>query len=193
MTTFDIAQPRATVNDSADGLEITIPAPRVWIAVLFLGFWLFGWATGEAFAIRQLFGPAPAGERLFLAVWLAGWTLGGVAALAACAWMLAGRERVRLLTDALAIRRDVLGLGFTKSYPLDRVRNLRAQALPEIPPGLANARALASVKQAMRLAGVAGPGIAFDCGSRRVRFGLALDQVEAHQLVILLRARHAFA
>ncbi|MBI5711482.1 MAG: hypothetical protein HZC42_14445 [Candidatus Eisenbacteria bacterium] len=193
MTTFDIAQPRATVNDSADGLEIAIPAPRVWLAVLFLGFWLFGWATGEAFAIRQLFGPGPTEARMFLAVWLAGWTLGGGAALAACAWMLAGKERVRLLPDVLAIRRDVLGLGFTKPYPLDRVRNLRAQALPEIPPGLANPQALAGVKTAMRLVGVLGPGIAFDCDGRSVRFGFAIDLVEAQQLVTLLKARHAFA
>ncbi len=195
--------PRAVVNDSAEGLEFVIPAPRVWPMIVFLGLWLAGWATGEAFALRQLLSPAPAPAKAFLAVWLAFWTFGGTAALSVCLWMLVGHERVRLRPDALTIQREAFGLGPTRAYELDRIRNLRAQPIPPLTAapvahgapvnGGTQAVPAEQAKTVLRAIGIGGPGICFTYASRPVRFGVALDPLEARGVVAQLVARHPFA
>ena len=194
---------RAAVNDSPEGLEIVMPAPRIWPLVVFLGFWLAGWVTGEAFALRQLLSPSPLGAKVFLAVWLSFWTFGGTAALSICVWMLTGHERVRLRPDALTLQREAFGLGPVKVYELDRVRDLTAQALPPLTE-VAVARGattpdgklVVSPEQAgavLRVMGIGGPGITFRYDGRPVRFGVALDPLEARMVVSQLQARHSFA
>jgi hypothetical protein len=194
---------RAVMNDSPEGLEIVIPAPRIWPVVVFLGIWLVGWATGEVFALRQILSPAPVQAKVFLAVWVAFWTFGGTAALSICMWMLVGHERVRLRPDALTIQREAFGLGPTRVFELDRIRNLRAQPLPPLSEVThsSNAQALDGTpvvsaeraKTVLRVIGIGGPGISFTYASRPVRFGAALDPMEAQMLVTQLQARHAFA
>ena len=194
---------RALVNDSPEGLEIVIPAPRIWPAVIFLTLWLAGWATGEVFALRQILSPAPVQAKVFLAVWVAFWTAGGAAALSICVWMLAGHERVRLRPDVLTIQREACGLGPTRVYELDRVLNLRAQPMPSLTevavapsaqaPDGKRAVPAEQVKTVMRVVGIGGPGISFTHAGRPVRFGVALDPMEAQMLVTQLQARHSFA
>ena len=194
---------RAVVNDSPEGLEIVIPAPRIWPVVVFLGLWLAGWVTGEVFALRQLLSPSPLPAKVFLAVWLTFWTFGGTAALSICVWMLAGHERVRLRPDALTIQREAFGLGPVTVYEFDRIRNLRAQPMPPLtevtltrgaqaPDGKRVVPAEKAVA-VMRVVGIGGPGISFTYAGRPVRFGVALDPMEAHSVVAQLEARHAFA
>jgi hypothetical protein len=197
-----ILTPRAAVNDSPEGLEIVIPAPRIWPVVVFLGLWLAGWVTGELFALRQILSPSPLPARVFLAVWLTFWTFGGTAALSICVWMIVGHERVRLRPGALTIQREAFGLGPTRVYELDRVRNLRAQAMPPLTevPGAHGTQATdgtlvvpaEKAKAAMRIIGVRGPGISFTYASRAVHLGLALDPLEAQRVVAQLQARHSF-
>ena len=199
---MDVAGPpgtRATITDSPEGLEIVVPAPRVWLVVAFLGLWLVGWVTGEAFALRQLLGPGPPAARLFLAAWLAGWTFGGAAALGIGVWMLVGHERVRLRPDALVIQREAFGLGPTKAYALERIRDLRALDLPPLPelrlaPGdhAPDVTTAETAGAALRVVGIGGPGISFRYDGKPVRFGLALDPLEAHQVVAQLKGRHPF-
>ena len=193
---------RAAVNDSPEGLEIVIPAPRIWPMIVFLGLWLAGWATGEAFALRQILSPTPLPAKAFLAVWLAFWTLGGTAALSICVWMLVGHERVRLRPDALTIQREAFGLGPTRVYELDRIRNLVAQALPPLTevavarsaqaPGGKLAVSAEKAGAVLRLIGIGGPGVFFNYGGKPVRFGVALDPMEARMVVTQLQARHSF-
>lgn len=194
---------RAVLNDSPEGLEIVIPAPRIWPVVVFLALWLAGWATGEVFALRQILSPAPLPAKLFLAVWVAFWTFGGAAALSICVWMLVGHERVRLRPDVFTIQREACGLGPTRVYELDRVLNLRAQPMPSLTevtvapsaqaPDGKRAVPAEQVKTVMRAFGIMGPGISFTYAGKPVRFGVALDPVEAQMLVTQLQARHAFA
>jgi hypothetical protein len=190
---------RATITDSPEGLEIVVPAPRIWLVVAFLALWLVGWVTGEVFALHQLAGPGPPAVRLFVAVWLAGWTFGGAAALGFGVWMLVGHERLRLRPDALVLQREAFGLGPKHVYALDRVRDLRALELPPLPelrlspgdhaPELAST---ATASAALRLVGIGGPGISFRYDGRPVRFGLALDPLEARHVVAQMRGRHEF-
>ena len=190
---------RATVTDSPEGLEIVMPAPRIWLVVAFLGLWLVGWVTGEAFAVRQILEPGPPAARVFLAVWLAGWTVGGAAAAGIGAWMLVGHERVRLRPDALVVQREAFGFGPRRVYPLERIRDLRAVELPPLPelplgPGdhAPDVSTAETAGAALRIVGIGGPGITFRYDGRPVRFGLALDPLEARQVVAQLKGRHSF-
>jgi hypothetical protein len=45
----------------------------------------------------------------------------------------------------------------------------------------------------LRVIGIGGPGVLFRYDGRPVRFGLALDPAEAHQVVAQLQGRHSFA
>jgi hypothetical protein len=191
------------VNDSPEGLEIVIPAPRIWPVMVFLGLWLAGWMTGEVFALRQILSPSPVPAKVFLAVWLAFWSFGGTAALSICVWMLVGHERVRLRPDALTIQREAFGLGPTRVYGFDRIRNLRAQPMPPLTEVTVTRGAQApdgtrvvpaeQAKTVLRVMGIGGPGISFTYANRPVRFGVALDPMEARGVVAQLVARHAFA
>jgi hypothetical protein len=106
------AKPKASVNDTPEGLEILIPARRNWFVTIFLGFWLCGWAMGEFMVPATFFtqGGDP-GAILFTAVWLAVWTVGGVFALYIFWWSLVGRERILLTPSTLSIKRELFGMG----------------------------------------------------------------------------------
>ena len=65
---------KASISDTADGLVINIPAAKNWFVILFMGFWLCGWAFGEFSVIRALAaGKTPGGASLS---WSGGWERG---------------------------------------------------------------------------------------------------------------------
>jgi hypothetical protein len=151
--------------------------------VLFLAAWLVGWCFGLVMAARALFLEPVDAPTLFLAAWLIGWTLAGGFALYVWLWTLAGREVLVLRPDSLVMKRDLRGLGRLKEYDLLHVKNLRVSPVPWN---------LYSWSGGMQFWGVGGGPVAFDYGSRTIRFGSGLDEAEARGIVKELRARHAF-
>ena len=91
---------RISVRRTPDGLGVHIPPSRKLFVVLFLMFWLCGWAAGEFFALREIirggFGPD-----LFLVVWIIPWTAGGIGVLWTILWQLFGVERLFFTANAL--------------------------------------------------------------------------------------------
>jgi hypothetical protein len=80
MARIQVPAARATFSESSEGLLITIPANKNWFAILFLGFWLAIWLSGEVSVSRELIPghsinrahPRPHGEfgeQLFLVAW----------------------------------------------------------------------------------------------------------------------------
>ena len=184
MPLVPVPKARATINETASGLEIRVPARKNWFLILFLGFWMIGWACGEVFAVFQLAsGKTPFGANVFLLAWLGGWTVGGAFAAYVWAWMAVGFEQILLRPDALVVKRNVLGFGNDREYDLAYVSNLRAA------PTTFNPFAFSS---SLQFWGIGGGTVAFDYGSKTFRFGAALDEAEAQELVQRLRARHAF-
>ena len=177
---------RATVGDTPEGFMISIPTKKHYFAIVFLPVWLVGWAFGEVFAIRTLVLP-PAGSPgpiLFMAVWLTCWTLGGGFFIYTLLWLLCGREVIVLRTDALVIRRLVLGFGRSREYDLSAVRNLRVGAAPYNP---------FDIKSGLQFWGIGGGVVAFDYGAGTVRFGASIQEGEAGDIVSTLKRRHQFA
>ena len=179
------SQRKALVWDTPGGLEIVIPAKRVLFAKLFLPIWLLAWLWGEIMVIGQLAsGAGNGGTSTFLLVWLAFWTVGGALAIWALLWMNFGKERVTLSATTLGIRRELLGVGRSREYELTHVRNLRVSLEPFY---------MISSGHTLRPTAIHGGSIAFDHGASTVRFGAALDEAEASQILADLNSRHSFS
>jgi len=174
---------RSSSRQTSDGVQISLPAKRNIFLMLFLAAWLVGWCFGEVFATRELLFGRNEEPILFLGAWLVGWTIGGGFALYSWCWMLRGREVIALRTDTLVTRRDLWGLGRSREYDLLHVKNLRVAPMTWNPYDWSGG---------MQFWGLGGGPIAFDYGSRTVRFGSGLDEPEAREIVQELRSRHAF-
>lgn len=172
---------RATVVGGPEGLEIVIPAGRNLVLAIFLGMWLAGWLMGELNAIAQArrdFASDP-----FLVMWLAGWTVAGIAVAYFWLWTLVGKERIVMGTSTLRVKREVLGLGRTRTYALSKIRNLRVAPQPQRP---------GSPNFSFGLASFMGGVIAFECEGKTIRFGASLDEAEAVTIVERMRQRFGF-
>jgi hypothetical protein len=164
--------------ETADGFQVVFRAKRNLFVLLFLTAWLGCWAVAETSTIRQLM--SSESTEWFLVFWLAAWTVGGASTIISWLWMAFGREIVALRPGELSIRREVLGLGLRKEFDLTRVRNLRVSESSN--EGSAGGRSW----------NFGGGLVAFDYGAKTFRFGGAIDEAEASQVVADLRARHAF-
>jgi hypothetical protein len=170
------------MRDVTGGLEVVIPAKRSAFIVLFLGFWLIGWACGEAFAVKQLIAPSSPNSRdLFLFAWLGAWTVGGAFAMYAWAWAAFGRERVTLRPAALTLAREVLRYGRGRDFDLAHVSHLRAAPQAFSP---------FDMSAGFQMWGLSGGTIAFDYGAKTFRFGASLDEAEARKVVAALASRN---
>jgi hypothetical protein len=174
---------RSSTRETSEGFEISIPAKRNILLMLFLAAWLVGWCFGEVFAAHELFLGTDNAPVMFLGAWLIGWTLGGGFALYAWLWMLRGREVVVLRLDTLLTKRDLWGVGRSKEYDLGHIKSVRVAPLSWNPYDWSGA---------MQFWGIGGGPIAFDYGSQTVRLGSGVDEAEAREIVKELRSRHAF-
>lgn len=172
-----------TVSETPERVVFDMPAPRRPLMALAMSAWLVGWAYGIVFMSQQFFSGAPFGaDRLFLLVWCAFWLAAGGWGAAWLVWLLAGRERVTLDERALHIRKSVLGVGFTHTYPLFSITQLRTFGR-EVPPLLA---------AGLNFTGRGASGVRFCSRNRTVRFARALDELTARSVVETLRARYPF-
>jgi len=173
-----LASARATVISIAGGIEVSIPSPRRFFAIAFIAAWFCGWAFGEISVGGQLLHPDEKTPVAFLSLWFTVWTIGGCFAALTLLWLLAGRERVTVAGDSLAIRREALGLGWTRRYELRNAMNLRVVDAPldNGPFGMRDPYGVRS-----------GPFM-FDYGVRTITFGAALDVAEARTVLARILA-----
>lgn len=175
------ADSRVTIADTSEGLRVAIPCRRSWFVILFLAFWLCGWAVAEIMVAKQLLdGDAPPEGEFFMLAWFGVWTVGGVLAIYAWLWQVMGKEIVTVRGQTFKIRRDIAGFGFDKEYNLVQMRDLRVGYVEFNPMDFSSS---------LQLWGVGGGVIAFDCGERTYRFGAGLDEAEATQVVTAIKQR----
>jgi hypothetical protein len=124
---------RVQFNDDFPVTRIRIPESRMWVGVIFLGFWLCGWAVGEVFAITLVFFRPWQPGSWFVLFWLTFWTFGGTAALYQFFNLSSGCEVIEFSTVEISFYRTVAGFGaFKKTYPMAECSNLRLVHLPSI-------------------------------------------------------------
>lgn len=155
--------PGPHIERTAEGLRVTMRAPRSGCLIAFLGVWLAGWTFGGIEAMGALFSASSLLNvvSLFLLLWLAGWIVGEVAVAVFLAFLLNGAEIVTVDGEALSQRAEAFGYGYTRRWPLEHVTNLR----PVSSEG-----------------GTPRDLIAFDFAGSTVRFGSGLNETDARRV-----------
>ncbi len=175
---------RATISTGPKGLEVIIPSRKHLFLILFLPAWLVAWATGEIMVPATFFhGDKPVGPVIFTVAWLVAWTVGGAFAIFVWLWNVVGKERIRINSMNLTIKRELFGYGPEKEYETAHVSNLRVSPQPFNP---------FNFSASLQFWGVGGGVLVFDYGSRTYRFGNGLDEAEANQIIGKIREQYRF-
>jgi len=163
---------------SINGVELHIRAQKDWGSLIFLPLWLTFWTFGGLKAMSWVVEPRSSAPNAFIALWLVGWACGEVWATYTWFWIAFGKEIVQLKEGSLDVKRDVLGFGRNRRFPLSAVKNLRASG---IFPSSSNWE---NMLIQMRLRGGT---VAFDDGEKTIRFGIQLSEPESREVVDALR------
>jgi hypothetical protein len=134
------------IERTSEGWELVL-TPRGadrYATAGFLGFWLCGWAAGEAFALWFLIkgaialltgeppdpgrDPIPWGPAvmvgLFLIVWLTLWTVGGIAAASEFVRLLWGRDRIVIASGRLRVTWSRWPFRAGREFERDTIRRI---------------------------------------------------------------------
>jgi hypothetical protein len=149
-------------------------AKKDWGSLLFTPVWLTFWTFGGIMAMKWLIHAGPSTPRAFLSLWLTFWLLAEGWAIYWWLWSTLGKEIVTIREGVLGIRRDTLGYGRTRSFPIGSVRNLRASGF--FPSNSYWDNYLAQLK-------LAGGTVGFDVQDQAKKFGIQLTEPEAQQVV----------
>ena len=168
---------KAKIDNTFNGLNISIPSKKNWFALLFGTAWLGGWYFGLKNVSAMLF--AASGHFAadgFMVFWLLLWTLGGVTIITILLWGYFGKEKFILTNDEVLFERSVFGLGRKRRLQAAEIKNARTEVAAGNWFG-GNGWAFWGL----------GPGkIKFDYGLKTFSFGLALDDAEANYIVGLI-------
>lgn len=174
-------QPRASLHDTTEGLEVLVRPRRNLFVTSFLGVWLCFWAAGEVMVPVTVFRGAPRNASVpFLILWLALWTGGGAFALYVFWWSLIGRERIVFSPSRVSIVRELFGMGRSRDYDIQHIRDLRVSPMPYNP---------FDFRAALQFWGIGGGVMAFDYGAATIRFGVGLEEGEAKSVIAQVKSR----
>lgn len=180
MSTIQPFSARHQTDFVGDRLRIRIPSRKHWFQTPFLMVWLVFWFFGWVAAASSLF-MNPFGADLFLMIWLTGWSIGGGFAMTTLLWLLLGEERLDISYDLFCVKRQILGIGLTKSYELLHIKDLRVTSHPA--SSFWNSRRNNNLTTVWKMDGP----ITFDYGAKTIRFGDGVDEAEAKQIVKLIQ------
>ncbi|MCK4886231.1 MAG: hypothetical protein KAS96_02525 [Planctomycetes bacterium] len=178
MAKIQIGKGRSQIENTFEGLRITIPSKKNYFLIFFIGFWLIGWGFGEVTVLFQIFRPEMGAVKLFMLAWLGAWTVGGAFAIYVWLWNVNGKEIINVSSTEFQILRTVAGLARSKEYDVASIANLRSQLQTRSMFGSANG---------MEFCGISGGSIAFDYGHSTHRFGAKLDEAEAQHIVSTIK------
>jgi hypothetical protein len=170
---------RVQTLPSVTGAEIYIRAKKDWGSLLFLPIWLAFWTFGGIMAMKWVLHPRPSTPRAFISLWLVGWLLGESWALYSWLWTAFGKEVVRVKEGSLTVRRDVLGFGRDRSFPLASLSQLRARGI--FPTNSYWGDYMAQMR-------LGGGTVAVDAEGKTVQFGIQLTEPQAQEVVETLKA-----
>ena len=158
---------RRITSDTGSKLIITVPNHKQGIHFPILIYWLMGWTFGELATVNEINHQGlNHSNDLFLA-WTILWTVIGTGTLFDLLWQLWGRQTLAIDRAFLTQRHGLLGLHWVKRYDLTCVHNVRTVS-PSEP-------------------GVYGRALAFDYDGKPIQLGPNMDEMEAKQLVTIIR------
>ena len=157
---------RSEVSHLGGDLQISVPPKRSWV-ILFYLVWISFWTFAGVQAWRSLIQHFT----FFMCLWLMGWVLGELWAAYAILYMVGGREIIQANAETLTCRTQLFGLGWSKTYLVREMRDLRFQ------PAMSAGRNRRPSR------------IAFDYGAKTVGFAKEVDEPEAAELIKRIRQR----
>ena len=171
--------PRHNTEDLSNSLIVTIPSPRKWYVIAYLILQILVWLVLELLVIGFVVLPwvehkATGDGVLYLGAWLFLLTVLGFVAMYAFIWQVIGKERVELGSLSIKISRNLLWFIPPREYSAAHIKYMRVSfpSQSRIPGGLM-----------FEAWGLVGGMIAFDYGAKTFRFGGALDEAEAKQII----------
>lgn len=166
---------RSTIEKIDGALQITIPAKRHPVVLIFIMAWFGGWVFGEFTALNMLidfFNKKTAGVSMFVVFWLIAWTVAGFFVLKYILWMICGREIIKVSTKSIILSKKTLCFKSEKEYAVSNVKNIRVVQNAEY----VNVNYRRSSSDMLEK-------ICFDYGMKTVKFGIGLDEAEANYIV----------
>lgn len=179
MAKVEVGKGRSAIEETTSDLQITIPAKKSYLLILFLSFWLVGWAVGEVTALAMILKTET--PKLFMLAWLGAWTVGGAFAMYIWLWNVMGQEIINLSNTELRHVRRLPVFQRSKEYDLSAVSKLRVQAQNS---------SMFSAHAAMEFWGISGGSVMFDYGHSTHKFGVQLDEAEANHIVTIIKQRY---
>lgn len=164
------------MNYTPEGPEFILPTPKQWFSIIFMTFWLIGWAIAEYTVLRKIV----TGDYCFkspLVLWLILWTIGGGIALTFLLWMLFGTEHILIHPTNLTIVRKLLFFKRTRHFEIVDIRNLRVEE-PQ------NEQYPGSIRRTQI--------IVFEYRGKTYRFGNGIDATSASEIVAHLHSYYRF-
>jgi hypothetical protein len=177
---------KATIKETQNTLEIRIPSAKNWMALIFLPIWLCGWGFGLVSVLKATFSGqivvAEPGSNfppaLFVLIWLTLWTAGGL--FAGYIWwrMAFGAETLKIGATSISMGRSMSWFERERSFDAQHIWRLRTVPIPAF-----------SIFENRANLWWGSPSLAFDYGSRTVRFGAGIDEAEAYQILELVQKK----
>ncbi len=165
---------KAQIYQVPGGLHIVIPGWLNWGILVFLLWWLYLALRGIRSDLTK---SLPADTNWSNIGWIALWAIHIFAVLGILVWMIAGREILSIDGTLLVLRREILGLGWSREFALGEVRNLGAMSELDLSArGKWNPALLST-------------SMTFQCNGKTYRFGRGLDRIEAKHVMQAIRAR----
>ena len=163
---------------SPGSLEIRIkPENEDRFQTYFLGFWFVGWTYGWLAVFVTLISKSLSFVSLFMLVWLVFWTIVGLFAGLWLAWKAKGFEQITVDSNILKIKHNIFWLGPEKCYSMNNCHDLRAA-------GYFGKERNESIFHQI---GMRGGVVAINNGEEVIRFGVALEEKEAKEIVDLIK------
>ena len=158
-------------------LILHIPSRQSSAQVPYLLIWLIVCLFGCLTAVSTL-NRVSLGRHLFMLAWVIFWMTSGLFAITTLLWLLFGEEVIVLSDEQLSIKRQIFGVGKTKSFDTGRINDFRVLSHPAAPTVCNSHRG----NQIPLLWKMTGP-MTFAYDTQTYRFGDGVDKAEAQQIV----------
>ena len=195
MTTSPATPLHYTVKNLGTSRQFIIPSRKIWYVLATTGFGVFIWVLASiilaAFLpglFNSILNPTDVEEigvlhLIIAAVLLASlvfWAFLGVFIGRLFLWHLGGKETIEVTPQAIRLCRQIFNLGRTKTYHVERVKNLRF-APPSKAPDL-SATAVDPYGISLTI-----DWLAFDYDKKTIWFACSIDEAEAKQLLAAIK------
>lgn len=176
------------IEETTNGTLFQVFPEKKWSMIIFMSFWMIGWAVGEVSAITMIIAFFSSSDnemvigfaQIFMIAWLGGWTVGGFFALKTLLWQLAGKELITVNHDAISIQTDNVIYKKEKSYSRNYIKDLRLNPGNDHPFKQLNIGKQNDGK------------IAFDYGAKTIKFGVMSEDAEAKKVINHIQKKYSY-